>query len=738
MSSRRFIQELRRRRVFRTAGIYIVGAWVVLQVADLAFDSWAVPGIAMRYLWVAAIVLFPLALVFGWRYDVTASGIVRTPAAGGDAHLSLSTPDYVILAALAVIVLLSGYIVAVEVSEAPGSVTESTATTDIDSALERIDPMSIAVLPFVTRSRQEETAFFADGIHDDLLTSLANVSSLKVISRTSVLEYRDAARNMRHIAAELGAANILEGGVQAAGDQVRINVQLIDARTDEHLWAETYDRRLTVENLFAIQSEIVETIAQQLAATLTPEQRQRISRQPTENMAAYKAFVLGKQQLATASFQALGEAEQHFRRAIELDPGYVQPRIGLAHAFMQQALTGAITRDEALETGESHAVLALEIDPGNAYGQAVMGMYEDFRNLSGAEDRFRRALRLNPNSVDALHLYAIYLRNHGRHDETLAVIKKALELDPLSVLLYHDLGRAHIALGQFAEGRQAFYRISQINPDNPYAAHGAALATILGGQIVEAGHWSDVAAAMDPADYENPSTSAYVYASSGNMAMAERKVEEALALGPDQPYPLAAQAFYSRMTGQNDLALSISRRALAAQLEDRWGSDWTFLRIIRDEALRTGDYDEALTWYRQRVPEVFGETPEIDETNVEKAADLGHLLLAAGRESLATTILEEVIVRYDDLYVVGAANWPLGAAKAQALALLNRPDDALRELSRIAEDGWRMRWRFNTELNPSFDSIRSRPRFMDLLASIERDLEAQRQAFAASPLSRDN
>jgi len=257
----------------------------------------------------------------------------------------------------------------------------------------------------------------------------------------------------------------------------------------------------------------------------------------------------------------------------------------------------------------------------------------------------------------------------------------------------------------------------------------------MGGQIVEAGYWSDAAAAMDPKDFENPSTSVFVYASAGNLEMAQQKVAEALALGPDAPYPLAAEAFYLHMSGQRDRALAITRTALAAQLDDRWGSDGLFLRTIRDEALRTGDYSEALVWYEQRVPALFGEIVTLNSSNIGKAADLGHLLLAAGEEQRAIYILQRVIERYDELYSVGAANFPLGAAKAQALALLDRPDEALAELQRIVDDGWRIRWRFDTEMNPSFESLWVKPRYAAIIAEIKSDIEQQKEAFANSPLS---
>ena len=233
--------ELRRRRVFRTAGLYIVGAWVALQVSDLAFASWGLPDTALRFVWITAIVLFPLALVFGWRYDITPDGIVRTPPPSGGEDLGLKPADYVVLAGLLAITIASGWLLAGKIS------VESPAQAVVDTPQRDVDPFSIAVLPFITRSNVDDTAYFADGIHDDLLTTLSKVSALKVISRTSVLEYRETSKNIREIGRELGAANVLEGGIQQAGENVRINVQLIDAATDEHLWAHTFDRELSID-----------------------------------------------------------------------------------------------------------------------------------------------------------------------------------------------------------------------------------------------------------------------------------------------------------------------------------------------------------------------------------------------------------------------------------------------------------------------------------------------------------
>ncbi|MEJ2257037.1 MAG: hypothetical protein P8X98_08500, partial [Woeseiaceae bacterium] len=490
--------ELRRRRVFRVAGLYIVGAWVALQVFDLAFASWGLPESTLRFVWIAAVVLFPLALVFGWRYDITPNGIVRTPPASGGEDLGLKPADFVVLIGLLAVLVTSGWLLAGRISDEPP------AQALIDIPQRDVDPLSVAVLPFATRSNVDDTAYFADGIHDDLLTTLSKVSALKVISRTSVLEYRETNKNIREIGRELGAAHVLEGGVQQAGNKVRINVQLIEAATDEHLWAHTFDRELSIENVFAIQSEIVETIAAQLATTLSPEERARIRRDRTDNLEAFREFTRGKQDMSLASFKGLNDAVAHFESAIRLDPEYVLAHAALANCYASMASTGAISVAEMIAEGREHIDRAVELDADNGFVQAVRARYVAAAGDPTAESLFLHALELAPNDVDVLSIYATHLRTARRSEEALPILERALDLDPLSVLLYHDLGRVNLWMGNFEPALAAFRRIAQINPGNPYAAHGAGMATILSGQLAEAGYWSDKAAQVDPADYENP------------------------------------------------------------------------------------------------------------------------------------------------------------------------------------------------------------------------------------------
>jgi len=731
-----FFDELKRRNVLRVGAAYVVTAWLLIQVSETIFPLFGFGDAPARLVVIVLTIGFIPALIFAWVFQLTPQGLKR------DGDVDRSQPnaphtgkklDRMIMVVLALALGYFSFDKFVLSPERETKIIEQALKAGAEQALEESRLViqrekSIAVLPFTTRSQQEETAFFADGIHDDLLTRLANIGSLKVISRTSVLQYRDTAKNLREIGMELGATAILEGGIQQAGDNVRINMQLINAETDEHLWAQTYDRALTLENVFAIQSEIAEAIATQLATTLSPAERTRIRQKPTLNIEAHTAYIKGRQLLTDQSFSALSAAQAKFEHAIEIDPDYTEARIGLAHTYAQLAHTGAITEQMMLDNGQQQIDRAISEDPENSYAQAVYGLYRYARERDDAENTFKYAIELNPNNVDALDIYADYLRDEERHQDALPVIRRALELDPLSVSLFHDLGRSEIALGRFEEAQLAFNRIAQINPGNPYAAHGSGLSTILSGELYKAAYWSDQGQIMDPVDFEQPATSAFVYTSLGNYAMANQRIEEALALADNQPYPLAAQAYYMKVTGQPDRALAIARAYLANQLEDRWGSENIMLHLVQDAAIVSGDYEEALGWYRKLIPEVLEQPPKVDALNIQKAVDLAHLLLLDGQNLQAEMLLNVIVERYDELYARGAANFPLGIARVDALALLGKKSAAITALQKLVDDGYRVRWRWSTELNRNLASLRDEPAYIAIIDWLRSDMSAQYEA----------
>ncbi len=379
-----FFEELKRRNVFRVGIAYLVGAWLLIQLTDILLDNIGAPAWVLQTMLVALGVGFFITLFFAWAFEMTPEGVKRekdidrsqsiTPQTGKKLNGTI-----LVLMALVISYLLFDKFSDAEIGSKPFS--QAPAAQVIDVGNEKSDPapneskavitrQSIAVLPFDNRSRNADDEFFVEGIHDDLLTNLARIGSLKVISRTSVMRYKDTEIPIPDIAAELGVATIMEGAVQRSGSTVRINVQLIDAKTDEHLWAEIYDRKLNAENLFSIQSEISEAIAAALEATLSPEEQQRINTTPTQNMAAYDAYLRGRQLMASRDSAKLKLATEAFTEAVELDPQFALAWVNLADSTLLLADYGTLSNDIALPIRKNAIGFAI---PTMAYIELGMG-----------------------------------------------------------------------------------------------------------------------------------------------------------------------------------------------------------------------------------------------------------------------------------------------------------------------------------------------------------------------------
>ena len=342
--------KLRSRKVVQWGIVYVAGAWGFLQGLQYVSDAFGWPGQLRQIAILALLIGLPIVLVVAWYH--------------GDRGEQRVTGTE--LAILTLLFMLGGLLFwRYERSiETPLAATQVPAALTSPALVATDDRPSIAVLPFENRSADHKDGFFVDGMHDDILTQLSKVSALKVISRTSVEQFRDTRLPIKAIADQLEVNSILEGGVQRAGDRVRINVQLIDARTDAHVWAETYDRELTAGNIFAIQTELAEDIASALKAALTPAEKERARVAPTRNLAAWEAYQLGQQRLAKRTASGLDEAEQFFRKAIELDPNFASAYAGLANSLALRVSYSDTSITRTLEQAQAAADAALKLDPG--------------------------------------------------------------------------------------------------------------------------------------------------------------------------------------------------------------------------------------------------------------------------------------------------------------------------------------------------------------------------------------
>src|SRR6266404_3578016 len=425
-----FFEELQRRKVYRVAAAYIVAAGFLIQIASATFPAWELPNWALRLVIVLLLIGFPIALILAWAFDVTPQGIKTTPASAPKAKLRRNL--LVLVAAGVLVSAIAGFFLLLPRASA-----------------HKIDK-SIAVLPFENLSDEKENAYFADGIQDDVLTNLSKIGDLKVISRTSVMPYRGKASNVREIGKALGVATILEGSVRRIGNRVRVNVQLINAENDQHIWAEDYDRDLT--DVFAIQTDLAKKIVGELQAKLSPAEQAQMERKPTENSEAYLAFVQAHN-LFVVGIEDIGklkQSEQLYARAIELDP-----KFALALAWYSQLESWIVhTFDPTRERREKARALAdqaLQLQPDLPEAHLALGFsqYYGDNNFEAALKEFEIAQRGLPNDADCHLALGAIQRRLGKWSESTANLEKAASLDPKDSWVLQNLAHNYEMLRDF-------------------------------------------------------------------------------------------------------------------------------------------------------------------------------------------------------------------------------------------------------------------------------------------------
>ena len=439
-----FFQEVKRRKVYRVAAAYIIAAVAIIQLASAAFPAWELPAWVLRVVIVLLLIGFPFALMLAWAFDVTAQGIRATPEAV--APRTHRRRNVIMLVATGVIIsAAAGFFLLPRV------------------AAHKIDK-SIAVLPFQNLSDEKENAHFADGIQDDVLTNLSKIGDLKVISRTSVMPYRGKVSNVREIGKALGVGAILEGSVRRIGNRVRVNVQLINAETDEHMWAEDYDRDLT--DVFAIQTDLAQQIVRELQAKLSPMEKAQIERKPTENGEAYLAFVQAHNlSSAKESLEKLRQSEQLYQRAIDLDPTFA---LAIArYSQLESWFLNDIERTpERREKARALAERALQLQPDLPEAHLALGFsyYYGDKNYDAALREFEIAQRGLPNESGVYLAIGAIQRRQGKWAESTANLEKAVNLNPKDTWPLQQLTFNYWMLRDFAKANKTIDRALVLDP----------------------------------------------------------------------------------------------------------------------------------------------------------------------------------------------------------------------------------------------------------------------------------
>ncbi len=535
------LQELRRRRVFRMTAIYIVAAWVAVQVASEVFPAFNIPEGAIRYVWVAVLIGFPIAVLFSWKYDITGSGIRLTTAAHEDVTevRSLTRVDYGILAALGLVILATVFGVGQRLIEVQTEIAQAPTTRNID-------PNSIAVLPLENLSPNPDDAYFAAGVHDALITSLSKITALTVTSRTSALRV-NSNLSVPEIGRQLGVAKLLEGSVLMDGEHVRVIVQLIDAASNLHLWADTYERE--VADIIALQNEVARTIADVIEIRLTPREEAGLAEANSVRPDTYLAYLKGMYQFRQETPEADQRGIEILEEVVRQDPTSALAHAGLAYGYAH--LAHSPFPGDAYPKAKSAADIALQLDPELAEAHLAVGMYRVYYqwDFAGAERAFRRAIDLSPSLTEAhYHLAWLYeILGPEWEDESLAEGERYRELDPLSPFMVGMLADQYRDACRYEEAKRLAKEAIRLDPEFPIGW------MVLGVTYADLGEFDEAIDAHGRLA-DDPTWSWQIgttYAAAGLEDKA-REVAAALEQYPGTEFPLAL--IYTRM-GDRESAL---------------------------------------------------------------------------------------------------------------------------------------------------------------------------------------
>jgi len=692
--------EFKRRNVFRVAALYLVIAWLIAQVAEVVIGLGELPPALGRVVLIILALGFPVAVTLAWFLEWTPQGIRReTEAVDPAERPARRRLDYVILALL--LVALAYFAVTHDWKGRPS-----------------VGSASIAVLPFENRSAQPDDLYFADGIHEDILTQLAKISSMVVISRTSVMQYRNSVKTIPQIAEELGVATILEGGVQRAGKRVRINLQLIEAATDRHLWAETYDRELSAENVFSIQSEIASSIARTLHARLLPGEREGIERVPTSNLEAYDAYLLGRREMATRRNDELRRARDYFEHAVQLDPGCALAYTGLADALILLSQYGP-GGDPAtsLAQAEDAASKALQLDPGLGEAYTSYGVARKIQGRPAEEfgPYLERGVELAPGSADARKWYAGYLSESNRQVEALEQYQLAARLDPMSPIIQVNLSEALREMGRHQEAGDHLQRALEIDPQFMPAIWGLS-------DYVSSDHF--LAAISRAYRAMGPATDPWIilefvltYLTLGDDERAESWVLELDRVAAASTSTAIAHLNLGLFRQQEAVAVEWAKRVFPNERGITLSS-----RTLLMYDLRRGDLQEAMTRYQGRYPELLVDDPQV-ATLYPVAIDVAMLFQVMGRADRADRLLNRSFSYLDTLEAREVDEF--GVFLARAHALRGNADATIAVLRETVDAGWRLHWWFYLTQDPAFDFVRKDARFQAIVSELDDWAAAQ-------------
>lgn len=723
-----FFSELKRRNVLRVAATYALIAWIIIEAGSVLLPTFGGSEAAFKIYVIVVVIGFLASLVVAWVFEVTPDGVKLEKNVDRTESITQQTGRRLNYWFVGLLVIALGVSVTLNVTGMRGS------SDEVQFVEERSgDRSSIAVLPFTSRSTDPENQLFADGIHDDLLTRLANIGSLKVISRTSVMEYRDTTKNLRQVGEELGVGTLLEGAVQRQGNSVRITAQLIDARTDEHIWANSYDRELSAVNIFQLQSEISAEITRALQATLTDSEQLRLAKVPTDSLAAYNLFTQGRDNLYKRRLETLVAARGQFEAAIALDPEYADAHAGLAESVLLLLNNHqALPAEEAFGIAEASLATALALNPDLAQAHASEGlmktmMWQETRSgpgLDEAEACFTAALNLNPNNASAYMWFATVRDGQDRIEEAIDLYHESLRVDPLGKIPYANLPGLYAQRGQNQEALDLYVKAVEIHPDWPTAYQNLANHLQGLGRMDEAVAWGRISMELS----EDPLIGGSMAGAYMEFGEFDKVMELFANMTPEHPMYAYGVSIEKALQGDFKGAAELMETLVSSEENPRQFQ----LSMVAGFSMMAGDFETAREYAELHEPQLAGDAePALNRYNVSDAVRYAYILQNLGEEKRADQLLDSALVVVRPLPRIGI--YGHGIRDVQILALQGKTLEALAALRDAIDEGFRGTVSSNgwpMAYDPYLASLRGQPGFQAMVGELEEDIAFMQQRLA--------
>lgn len=714
--------ELRRRKVIRVAAVYAVVAWLVIQIAVATFPSLYIPQWALSFVVMCVILGFPVALIVAWAFELTPEGIKTSktaqeehPEAHKDEAHTKKRNWYALAFAAAAPTLIFGSLALFFYLRAG------------DEPLLTEEDKSIAVLPFENRSSIEEDQYFTDGIHDDLLTHISRIRDIKTISRTSVMGYRSTTKGMPVIGEELGVSHILEGGVQRAGKQIRINVQLINAAADKHVWAEIYTREMTAEDIFTIQNEIATVIATKLKAVLSPEEKKQLEQMPTQNLQAMEAYFEGKVRSQKSTSKGLQAAIPYFEKAIEIDPSFATAYAALANVHLLRIYFGGLEPEAQSAKAKPLIERAIELNPNLSEAYVARGQILAFSNDAKAEAAFEKAIELGPNNANAFAMYSNYSQHHQWDlPKAISLARKAVKVNPKAAGPKANLAEALMQARQRDEAKTIMEALVMEAPE--YSNYLGILASIYHQNF----HQYDLAIRTYRKAYSIDSDIAwrsfhiaFVYDFLGDFQSENFWMERFFEKSPD-PLAVLIKGQYLCSLNRIEEALDIFRRIPSDHP--------AFRTALAHRAIYEPDPEERRRILTQ-TDDLWQEDMGLDKDGSSR--DLQFLDVLTRAESKRVNGLDDQAkeiarVAIEALPSETLARWQIIDIVVTSYAMAGDISKALKELEAYVdlEGAISFSEKSYTPIPAAFDILKDEPRFVELKAIMDKRLAAQRANLA--------